>query len=74
MGFGWKPRIEGLTWESLDTGDVLISHDQSCAILILGTKDNSDHIAINLMTGKIQGVRGDDAHIGPEMWEVYRAP
>ena len=74
--FGWKPRVEGLTWDSLRPGDVLVSRNDKgwaqCVTLIL-RREGKDHVAVELMTGKVQGVRGDDLHLDTRMWEVIRA-
>lgn len=76
MAFGWKPRVEGLTWESLTPGDVLVCQkdvNEAIAYLILDGHIGNDHRALSLHSATITRVRSDDGLIGPELWEVFRA-
>lgn len=76
--FVWKPSWGGLTWDSLRPGDVLVGRKNhvgdwaQCVTLIL-RREGKDHVAVELMTGKVKGVRGDGLHIDIGMWEVIRA-
>ncbi len=72
MGFGWKPRVEGLTWESLSLGDVLVSQRMLDAYLILD-RIEGNHRAVSLIDATRTRIRADDAFIGVEDWEVFRA-